>query len=76
MLRRFPPPISGRRVVRVGGFPPPRHPQSTHPVDETGRERRIQLPELGAGVAAATHTHPLTGRQPLPETTQRPIGPA
>jgi hypothetical protein len=42
------------RVVRVGGFPPPRHPQSTHPVDETGCVRRIQLRELGAGVAAAT----------------------
>jgi hypothetical protein len=54
---------SAREVSRL-----PSHRHSTHPVDETGCTRRIQLRELGAGVAPA---NTLTGRQPLPETTQR-----
>jgi hypothetical protein len=63
----------------------PRRPRGRFPASEapainasSGRDRvRTANPVAGARGRRrrGDHTHPLTGRQPLPETTQRPIGP-
>jgi hypothetical protein len=68
MRCRLPLLYTGRRVVRVGGFPPPRHRHSTHP---SGRDR-VRTGQIGCGGLGPAATT-LTSRQLLPETTQRPI---